>query len=162
MFLKISLIPTILILGRMSYLQLVLLHLLKWARSRRLRGKRNLLLMLLERVVKKRARNVPAQASKVASDASTPFDVDSDPDIHVFPSARELKDVTDCYWVVAHVTPPSWKQYLREISIEPLCDIHDRAYMRQAVLDNMLNSRTRELISALHKARASCNAIQER
>ncbi|GKD35731.1 hypothetical protein Tco_1251240 [Tanacetum coccineum] len=24
-----------------------------------------------------------------------------------FPSAKELKDVTDCHWVVAHVTPPS-------------------------------------------------------
>ncbi|GJT87704.1 hypothetical protein Tco_1069421 [Tanacetum coccineum] len=52
-----------------------------------------------ERVGKKRARNVPAQASKVAGDASTPLDVDSDPDIHEFPSARELKDATDCYWV---------------------------------------------------------------
>ncbi|GJS91673.1 hypothetical protein Tco_0774309 [Tanacetum coccineum] len=32
-----------------------------------------------------------------------------------FPSAKELKDATDCHWVVAHVTPPSWKQYLMEI-----------------------------------------------
>nr|GEV22230.1 hypothetical protein [Tanacetum cinerariifolium] len=47
-----------------------------------------------------------------------------------FPSARKLKDVTDCHWVVAHVSPPSWK--------------------------------TRELMFALHKARASCDAIQER
>ncbi|GJX31495.1 hypothetical protein Tco_0241350 [Tanacetum coccineum] len=31
-----------------------------------------------------------------------------------------------------------------------------------AVLDNMLNSRTRELISALHKARASCDVMRER
>nr|GEU46739.1 reverse transcriptase domain-containing protein [Tanacetum cinerariifolium] len=53
-------------------------------------------------------------------------------------------------------------KYLRDISIEKLCDIHDRAYMRQVVLDNMLNSGTRELMSALHKVRASCNAIQER
>ncbi|GKF34862.1 hypothetical protein Tco_0108062, partial [Tanacetum coccineum] len=40
---------------------------------------------------------------------SSPLDVDSDPDIHGFPSAKELKDVTDCHWVIAHVTPPSWK-----------------------------------------------------
>ncbi|GKC95209.1 hypothetical protein Tco_1160651 [Tanacetum coccineum] len=79
-----------------------------------------------------------------------------------FSSVKELKDATDCHWVVAHVTPPSWKQHLRDISIEQLYDIHDRAYMRQAVLDNMLNSRTRELISALHKARASCDCIWER
>ncbi|GJZ92794.1 hypothetical protein Tco_0664859 [Tanacetum coccineum] len=68
----------------------------------------------------KRAQNVLAQASKVVGDASTPLDVDSDPDIHEFPSARELKDVTDCHWVIAH------------------------------------------LISVLHKARASCDAIRER
>ncbi|GJT69827.1 hypothetical protein Tco_1029113 [Tanacetum coccineum] len=89
----------------------------------------------------RKARKVPAQASKVADDTSTPLDVDSDPDIHDkpdpstacnFTSIKELKDATDCYWVVAHVTPPSWKQYLREISIEHLCDIHENAYLRQA------------------------------
>ncbi|GKE35721.1 hypothetical protein Tco_1455043 [Tanacetum coccineum] len=73
----------------------------------------------------------PKEDDKVVGDASTPLDVDSDPDIHEFPSARELKDAIDCHWVVAHVTPPSWKQ-------------------------------TRELIFALHKARASCDAIRER
>ncbi|GKD02322.1 hypothetical protein Tco_1177296 [Tanacetum coccineum] len=64
--------------------------------------------------------------------------------------------------VVAHVTPPSWKKHLREISIEQLCDIHDRAYMRQAIIDNMLNSRTQELISAFYKAKTSYDAIQAR
>ncbi|GKB44615.1 hypothetical protein Tco_0889557 [Tanacetum coccineum] len=86
----------------------------------------------------------------------------NDPDIHEFPSTRELKDATDCHWVVAHVTPLSWKKHLRDISIKQLCDIYNRAYMHQAVLDNMLNSRTQELISALHKARASCDTIRER
>ncbi|GKB21879.1 hypothetical protein Tco_0855802 [Tanacetum coccineum] len=105
---------------------------------------------------------MPARASKVAGEASTPLDVDSNSDIHEFPSAKELKDATDCHWVVAHVTPPSWKQHLREISIEQLCDIHDRAYIRQAVLDNVLNNRTRELISALHKAKTSYDAIRAR
>ncbi|GJU26263.1 hypothetical protein Tco_1164884 [Tanacetum coccineum] len=109
-----------------------------------------------------KTQNVPAQASKVVGDASTPLDVDSDPDIHEFLSAKELKDATDCHWVFAHVTPPSWKQYLREISTEQLCDIHDKAYTRQAVLDNVLNGKTRELIFALHKARASCDTIRER
>ncbi|GJW32382.1 hypothetical protein Tco_0052414 [Tanacetum coccineum] len=88
--------------------------------------------------------------------------IDSDPDIHEFPSAKELKDFTDCHFVVAHVTPPSWKQHLRDISLGKLCDIHDRVYMRQAILDNMLNSRTRQLMSALTKATASCDVIWER
>ncbi|GJY71667.1 hypothetical protein Tco_0475370 [Tanacetum coccineum] len=83
---------------------------------------------------RQKAWKVPAQASKVAGDASTPLDVDSELDIHEFPSAKELKDATDCHWVVAHVTPPSWKQYLMEISIEQICDIHDKAYMRRRVL----------------------------
>ncbi|GKD91880.1 hypothetical protein Tco_1371717, partial [Tanacetum coccineum] len=103
-----------------------------------------------------------AQASKVAGEASDSLDVDSDADIHEFPLAKELKDSADCHWVVAHVTPPSWKEHLRQISIKQLCDIHDRAYMRQVVLDNVLNSRTRELISALHKATASYDAIRAR
>ncbi|GJW51398.1 hypothetical protein Tco_0092749 [Tanacetum coccineum] len=79
-----------------------------------------------------------------------------------FPSAKELKDSVDCHWVVAHVTPPSWKQHLKALSLEKLYKIHDKAYMRQAVLDNMLNSRTHKLISTLLKARASCDAIRER
>ncbi|GKG27409.1 hypothetical protein Tco_0403112, partial [Tanacetum coccineum] len=42
------------------------------------------------------------------------------------------------------------KQHLRDISLEQLYNIHDRAYMRQVVLDNVLNSR------------ASCDIIRER
>ncbi|GJY24347.1 hypothetical protein Tco_0398005 [Tanacetum coccineum] len=38
-----------------------------------------------------KVQKAPAQASKVAGEASTPLDVDSDSDIH----AKELKDVTD-------------------------------------------------------------------
>ncbi|GJW14799.1 hypothetical protein Tco_0018932 [Tanacetum coccineum] len=49
------------------------------------------------------ARKVLVQVSKVVGDASTPLNVDSDPDIHEFPSARELKDATNCHWVVAHI-----------------------------------------------------------
>ncbi|GJZ59746.1 hypothetical protein Tco_0615562 [Tanacetum coccineum] len=76
-----------------------------------------------------KVQKVPARASKVDGEASTPLDVDSDSDIH----AKELRDVTDCHWVVAHV-----------------------------FLDNVLNNRTRELISALHKAKTSYDAIRAR
>ncbi|GJY32324.1 hypothetical protein Tco_0415819 [Tanacetum coccineum] len=107
-----------------------------------------------------KVQKMAAQASKVAGEASDPLDIDSDTDIHEFPSAKELKDSADCHWVVAHVTPPSWKEHLRQISIQQLCDIHDRAYMRQVILDNVLNSRTRELISTLYKAIASYDVIR--
>ncbi|GJS65155.1 hypothetical protein Tco_0679719, partial [Tanacetum coccineum] len=109
-----------------------------------------------------KVQKVSARASKVAGEAYTPLDVDGDSNIHEFPSAKELRDATDCHWVVAYFTPPSWKQQLRERSIEQLCDIYDKAYMRQAVLDNVLNNRTRELIFALHKAKTSYDAIRAR
>ncbi|GKD68988.1 hypothetical protein Tco_1323078 [Tanacetum coccineum] len=115
-----------------------------------------------EREPRQKVQKVPPQASKVTGDAACPLDVDSDPDIHEFPSAKELKDSSDFHWVVAPVTPPSWKQHLKEISLEKLCDIHDRAYMRQVVLNNMLNIKTHKLMSTLSKARASCDAIRER
>ncbi|GJS79090.1 hypothetical protein Tco_0728971 [Tanacetum coccineum] len=79
-----------------------------------------------------------------------------------FPSAKELKNSADCHWVVAHVTPPFWKEHLRQISIKQICDIHDRAYMRQVILDNEMNSRTQELISTLHKATTLYDVIQAR
>ncbi|GJX11682.1 hypothetical protein Tco_0201541 [Tanacetum coccineum] len=87
-------------------------------------------------------------------------DVDSDVDIHgmLLSSFR----IVDCHWVVAHVTPPSWKEHLRQISIKQLFDIHDRSYICQVVLDNVLNNKTHELISALHKATASYDAIRAR
>ncbi|GJY54599.1 hypothetical protein Tco_0446263 [Tanacetum coccineum] len=104
----------------------------------------------------------PRAESKAFSDASDPLDVDNDLGIHEFSSAKELKDSIDFHWVVAHVTPPSWKQHPKKICLEKLYDIHDRAYMQQVVLDNILNSKTYKLIFALSKARASCDAIQER
>nr|GEW94127.1 hypothetical protein [Tanacetum cinerariifolium] len=130
--------------------------------KRKVAGKRKVVVGSHGEDLHQKDRKVPAQASKVAGDASSPLNVDSDPDIHEFPSAKELKDVTDYHWIIANVTPPSWKQYLRDISIEQLCDIHDKAYIHQAVLDNILNGRTRELVFALHKARASCDIMRER
>ncbi|GKE75350.1 hypothetical protein Tco_1537391, partial [Tanacetum coccineum] len=125
-------------------------------------GKRKQTAESSEREPGQKVRKVPPQARKVSGDASDPLDVDSDPDIHEFPSAKELKDSADCHFVVTHVTPPSWKRHLKEISLEKLCDIHDKAYMRQAVLNYMLNNITRKLMSTLSKARASCDAIWEK
>ncbi|GJZ94787.1 hypothetical protein Tco_0666990 [Tanacetum coccineum] len=42
-------------------------------------------------------RKVPPRANKVVGDASDPLNVDSDPNIHEFPSTKELKDFTDCH-----------------------------------------------------------------
>ncbi|GJS50726.1 hypothetical protein Tco_0624088 [Tanacetum coccineum] len=80
-------------------------------------GKRKVAFDAPERALPPKVQKVPARASKVVGEASTPLDVDSDFDIHEFPSAKE------------------------EISIEQLCDIHDRAYMRQVVLNNLKKDR---------------------
>nr|GEY46301.1 hypothetical protein [Tanacetum cinerariifolium] len=114
------------------------------------------------RETRQKARKVPPQASKDFGDPSDPLDVDSYPDFHEFPSTKELKDSADYHWVVAHMTPPSWKQLLKEISLEKLYNIHDKAYIRQVILDNVLNSKTRKLLSTLTKARDSCDVIHER
>ncbi|GKB69259.1 hypothetical protein Tco_0930671 [Tanacetum coccineum] len=122
-------------------------------KSSKATGKRKLATGPSSKDVRHKLRKVPPQASKVAGDASDSLDVESDPDINgkfytfsassflsscgyklifvfqEFPSAKELKNSVDCHFVVAHVTPPSWKQHLRDISLEKLCDIHDRAYM---------------------------------
>nr|GEX35709.1 hypothetical protein [Tanacetum cinerariifolium] len=57
-------------------------------------GKRKLVVDALRDGSHRRARRAPVQASKVTGDASTPLDVDSDPDIHghpVMPFEREVK-----------------------------------------------------------------------
>ncbi|GKB60219.1 hypothetical protein Tco_0916405 [Tanacetum coccineum] len=46
------------------------------------------------------------------------------------------------------------------LDVDSDADIH--AYMRQVILDNVLNSRTQKLISALHKAAVSYDAIRAR
>ncbi|GJT82743.1 hypothetical protein Tco_1057085 [Tanacetum coccineum] len=92
-------------------------------------SKRNVASGIPRKALPPKVQKVPVRASKVAGEAFTPMDVD-------ILISMELRDATDCHWVVAHVTPSSWNQHLRVISIEQLCDIHDRAYMRQAILDN--------------------------
>ncbi|GJS67292.1 hypothetical protein Tco_0681856 [Tanacetum coccineum] len=87
-------------------------------------GKWNIASGILGKALPLKVQKVHARASKVASEAFTPLDVDNDSDIH----AKELRDATDCHWVVAYVTPPSWKQHLREISIDRLDK--DRAYAK--------------------------------
>ena len=45
------------------------------------------------------------------------------------------------------------------MSIDALCDLHDKSYTRQAVLDNHLNARTKEVVRTLEAAREKMDAI---
>nr|GEV30146.1 hypothetical protein [Tanacetum cinerariifolium] len=74
----------------------------KTRKSSKAIGKRKQIAESSGKETRRKLRKVPPQVSKVAGDAFDPLDVDSDPDIHEFPSAKELKDSTDCHWVVAH------------------------------------------------------------
>ncbi|GJR56517.1 hypothetical protein Tco_1407038 [Tanacetum coccineum] len=87
----------------------------KLGKSLKATGKRKQIAESSGKETRQKARNVSSQASKAFE----------------FPSAKELKDSIDCYWVVTHVTPSSWKQHLKNISLEKLCDIYDKAHMRQ-------------------------------
>nr|GEX37916.1 hypothetical protein [Tanacetum cinerariifolium] len=75
-----------------SYLEVV--------KDQRLLGKGRLLLVPIERILIERLRRFLLKQ---------------------FPSAKELKDATNCHWVIAHVTPPFWKQHLREDSRTNFC-----------------------------------------
>ncbi|GJY62636.1 hypothetical protein Tco_0464096, partial [Tanacetum coccineum] len=132
----------------------------KVSTSSKVAGKRKQIAKSSGREPRQKARKVPPQASKASGDPSDPLDVDSDPDIPEFPSAKELKDFADCHWVVAHVTPPLWKQNLKEISLEKLCDIHDKAYMRDTC--DVIRERERDKDKAYTELEVKCNdALQD-
>ncbi|GKD30990.1 hypothetical protein Tco_1241768 [Tanacetum coccineum] len=75
------------------------------ARNRKLgkpskaKWKRNQVAESSRRETHQKARKVPPQANKAFGDPSDPLNVDSDPDFQEFPSAKELKDFSDCHWV---------------------------------------------------------------
>ncbi|GKE92928.1 hypothetical protein Tco_1574023, partial [Tanacetum coccineum] len=58
----------------------------------------------------------------------------------------ELQDANACHLKFSAITPPTWKGYLdNQLDLE-LLDLHDRCYARQAVADNAVNQRARELL----------------
>nr|GEW81584.1 putative ribonuclease H-like domain-containing protein [Tanacetum cinerariifolium] len=74
----------------------------------------------------------------------------------------ELKDATVCHLKISAITPPAWKNHLdNHIDVE-LVDLHDRCYMRQVVVDNAVNRRSRELLQATEKLRGEFNVMRNR
>lgn len=58
--------------------------------------------------------------------------------------------------------PTGWTRALDNMSMERRCDLHDKSYTRQAILDNHLNTRTRELLRAVKSAREEMNVMLAR
>ncbi|GJY93601.1 hypothetical protein Tco_0509383 [Tanacetum coccineum] len=69
------------------------------------------------------------------------------------PDVIELKDATAFHLKISAITPPAWKNHLDNHMDVELLDLHDRCYARQAVVDNDVNSRSRELLQVIEKLR---------
>ncbi|GKF53993.1 hypothetical protein Tco_0160903, partial [Tanacetum coccineum] len=76
------------------------------------------------------------------------------------PDVLELKDANACHLKISAITPPSWKNHLdNHIDLE-LLDLYDRCYARQAIVDNVVNRRSRELLQVIEKLRGECNVMR--
>ncbi|GKC15770.1 hypothetical protein Tco_1012552 [Tanacetum coccineum] len=67
----------------------------------------------------------------------------------------KLKDATACHLKISAITPLTWKNHLdNHIDVE-LLDLHDHCYARQAVVNNAVNRRSRELLQVIKKLRVA-------
>ncbi|GJR08236.1 hypothetical protein Tco_0790888 [Tanacetum coccineum] len=74
----------------------------------------------------------------------------------------ELENANACYLKVPAITPPAWKNHLdNQLDIEFL-DLHERCYARQAVVDNAVNRRSRELLKVINQIRAECDVLKDK
>ncbi|GKD83268.1 hypothetical protein Tco_1350107, partial [Tanacetum coccineum] len=88
-----------------------------------------------------RATRAKTSSSKEDVPFLTVFDDDEG-----LPDVLELKDATICHLKISDITPPAWKNHLDNHIYLELLDLHDRCYARQAVANNAVNRRSRELL----------------
>ncbi|GJZ24276.1 hypothetical protein Tco_0561735 [Tanacetum coccineum] len=78
------------------------------------------------------------------------------------PDVLELKYVNACHLKISAITTLAWKNRLdNHIDLE-LLDLYDRCYARQAVVDNAVNRRSRELLQVIKKLRGECDVIRSK
>ncbi|GKC55410.1 hypothetical protein Tco_1078155 [Tanacetum coccineum] len=58
----------------------------------------------------------------------------------------ELKDATAYHLKISAITPPAWMGFLDNHLDVDLLELHDCCYVRQAIVDNAVNRRSRELL----------------
>ncbi|GJW02922.1 hypothetical protein Tco_1561778 [Tanacetum coccineum] len=87
------------------------------------------------------------RANTSSSKVDPPFLTVSDDD-EGLPDVFELKDANACQLKISAITPPAWKNYLDNHLDVELLDLHDRCYARQAIVDNVVNRRSRELLQS--------------
>ncbi|GKB22335.1 hypothetical protein Tco_0856258 [Tanacetum coccineum] len=72
------------------------------------------------------------------------------------------EDATTCHLKISVITPPAWKNHLDNHMDLELLDLHDRCYARQAVVDNAVNRRSRELLQVTKKLRGEFDVMRSR
>nr|GEW16607.1 hypothetical protein [Tanacetum cinerariifolium] len=103
----------------------------------------------------KASRATRAKTSSLKDDV--PFLIVSD-DNEVLPNVFELKDATACYLRISSITPPAWKNHLDV----KLLDLYDCCYVRQVVVDNAVNRRSRKLLQVIEKLRGEFDVMKGR
>ncbi|GKG59457.1 hypothetical protein Tco_0605108, partial [Tanacetum coccineum] len=67
----------------------------------------------------------------------------------------KLQNANACHLKISDITPLAWKNHLDNHLYVELLDLHDCCYARQAVVDNVVNMRSRELLHVIKKTRGS-------
>ncbi|GKE79350.1 hypothetical protein Tco_1545470, partial [Tanacetum coccineum] len=116
----------------------------------------------VKRKLASRSSNSHATRAKTSTlKDDVPFLTVSGDDEGLF-NVPELKDAIACHLKIFAITPPAWKNHLDNHMDVELLDLQDRCYARQAVVDNVVNRRSRELLEVIEKLRGECDVIKER
>ncbi|GKA94389.1 hypothetical protein Tco_0816427 [Tanacetum coccineum] len=106
---------------------------------------------------------LPAKPSKGKAATSEPLEVFDDKiDLHGLPNTKELPDAIACHIMVERVTPQAWTNIIKSMSLEKLLDLYDNGYTCQAVVDNHLNDRVRDLIRVYKETKKELGLVTSR
>ncbi|GJV27895.1 hypothetical protein Tco_1384343 [Tanacetum coccineum] len=105
------------------------------------------------------SRTIRAMASALKDDTPVLYISNDDEGLE---DCLELKDATACHLKISTITPPAWKGFLDNHLDVDLLDLHDRCYARQAVMDNAVNRRSRELLEVIEKLRGEVDVMRAR
>ncbi|GKE25586.1 hypothetical protein Tco_1440970, partial [Tanacetum coccineum] len=105
------------------------------------------------------SRTVRAKASTLKDDSPVLSISDDDEGLE---DCLELKDATACHLKISAITPPTWKGFLDNHLEVDMLDLHNRCYARQAVMDNAVNRRSRELLEVIEKLRGEADVMRAR
>ncbi|GJU01729.1 hypothetical protein Tco_1112067 [Tanacetum coccineum] len=100
-------------------------------------------------------------AKTTSSKDATPLLTISDDDEGLL-DVLELQNANACHHKIFSITPPAWKNHLDNHLDVELLDLHDQCYFRQAVVDNAVNRRSRELlkVASLEAEKARLEAVE--